>query len=638
MLDGFRSLSQTWVAKVVLVLITVPFALFGLEYYLRQGGGGGAVLKVDGVAISQSEFRDALRNQQQQMQNAGGVDSASLSSPALRYEAMNALVNRQLLLKYADDHHLTIPDQLLVDEISRVDVFQENGKFSQSRYEQVLRAQGMTPAQFEKRLRADLKLQLEQESLTTTAWVPEQSLDAFLKLDGQIRAVSTATLGSAQFLGKVKLAADAVKKYYEAHPNEFRISEQVSIQYLTLAADQLAAAVTVLPEELRKAYADPANQSRWTGQEMRRARHILLTIPNGASPAQRQSIKQHAQQLLVRLQAHPEQFAAVAKVESQDPGSASQGGDLGFFARGTMTPPFEKAVFALNKGEFSGPVETDFGYHVIQVTDIHEAKHLSLEEVTPQLTAEIRRQKASQKFSEEADAFTTLVYEQSGSLQPAADKFHLTVQTASGISKDQKTGIWSNPKLQQALFSSAVIRDHRNTPAIEVAPGLLVAARVTQDQAAMLKPLEQVAPSIEQRLEEQQAAVLARQAGEEKLKELQAGRTDPALTWSGERLLTRQQAYAGGLPSAVVTPAFRVDERHLPGYAGASTPEGGFVLVRVTQIQPGRTDESATRKEAETGLTRAYGDGAMEEFMAALRKKATIQVVDKSVLEESPQH
>jgi peptidyl-prolyl cis-trans isomerase D len=442
-------------------------------------------------------------------------------------------------------------------------------------------------------------------------------------------------LSPAAYLKQVKLDDGAIRKYYEAHSNDFRVPEKVSVQYLTLSADQLAATVVVSPEELKKAYDDPANQSRWNGKETRRARHILLTVPSGATPAQRQAILARAQGLLAQIKAHPDQFATLAKDNSQDPGSAQQGGIWGFFARGVMTPPFENAVFSLHKGEISGPIETDFGYHLIQLEDVREATHRSLEEVTPLLTAELRKQKAAQKFAELADSFNTLVYEQSGSLQPAADKFHLPLKTENGIEKEQKTGFWANPKLQEALFSSPVLKDHRNTPAIEVAPGLLVAARITADQPSALQPLEQVSSRIEQKLTQEEASHLAHQAGEALLKDLQSGK-NPSLNWSGERQLTRQQAFAGGLPAALVTPAFRLDEHHLPGYGAAPTADGGFALVRVTEVLPGRTDESGSRKEAEAGLTRAYADEAMAEFMTGLRQKATIQVLDKSVLGTPP--
>ncbi len=632
MLEGFRNLSQTWVAKVILALITIPFALFGMEYYFRQGGGGGAVLKVNGDTIGQEEYREALRNQQTQNANAGNEQD----TPAMRYEALNALVNRQLLLGHAADLHLVVPDQFLIDEISRIELFQNNGKFSQARYEQVLKNQGMTPAEFERRLRSDLMVQLEQESLVSTSWVPHVSLDAFLRLEGQTRTMSSTVLSPASYLAQVALAPEAVRHEYDAHADAFAIPDQVDVEYLTLSVDQMLHDVTVSADEVRKAYDDPANQARWKGQETRRARHILLTVARGASSTERQAVLTKIQGLRQQLLAHPDQFGAVASNVSQDPGSARQGGDLGYFAHGVMTPPFEQAVFALKPGELSEPVETDFGYHLIQVTDVHPAKQVSLAEATPALTQELRRQKANKLFADEAESFGTLVYEQSGSLQPAAARYHLTIRNQAGIARNVEDGLWANPKLQEALFSPAVLKEHRNTAAIEVTPGTLVAARVTAFHAAHARPFAEVRQTIETHLIHEEAVRLARVAGEAMLKALREGKAG-TVNWSGERQLNRQQAYAGALPGGLaVADAFRLDEHHLPGYVGGAAPNGDYVLVRVTAVQPGQTDDPTLRKQAEAGLTRAYGDEVLEEVVASLRRKATIKILDKSLLEGLP--
>lgn len=634
MLETFRTLSHTWLAKVVLALVTIPFALFGVEYYFRQGGGDGAVLEVDGQAITQQEFREALRNQQRQ--NSGGLDQSSDNSPALRYEALNALVNRQLLLAQAKKRHLEVPDPLLVDEISRVELFQNNGHFSQARYEQVLKNQGMTPSDFEQRLRADLKVQLEQEALVTTSWVPNVAIDAFLKLGGQMRALSSAVVSPTPLLTSIKLAPATARQYYNAHLDQFRIPDQVDVQYLMVSADQALKGITVTPDEIRLAYEDPTNRSRWAGQEKRRVRHILLTVPRGASAAQRKVVLSHVETLRQQLLAHPEQFSSLAQAQSQDPGSASQGGELGYFARGVMTPPFENAAFSLKQGELSQPVETDFGYHLIQVEDIQEGQHTTLAQATPKLTQELQRQKANQVFSATAEAFTTMVYEQSGSLEPALHAFHLTLQSQQGISQGERNGLWASPKLQEALFSTAVLKDHRNTPAIEVSPGTLVAARVSAFHPAHAKAFEEVSAAIEKQLIHEEAVHQVRAQGEAWLKDLRAGK-NVTLTWSGERLLSRQQAFAGGIPGGMaVAAAFQWDEHRLPGYVGATTPDGDYVLVRISAVEPGTTSDPALRKEAEAGLTRVYGDEVMGEYVSALRHQAKIHVLDKSLVEGTP--
>ena len=640
MLEKFRLMSQTWVAKVILALITIPFALFGVEYYFRQAGGGAdAVAKVDGYTISQAEFTENLRNQLERMQAGlrdARMDPSALDTPELRREALAALVNRRLLTAYADRVRLTVPDNLLVNEISQVDAFQEDGKFSRARYEEVLRSKGLTPALFETRLRDDLKIQLVQESMATTQWVPQVVTDAFLTLNDQTRELSVAEIPLQAFLAQVKIDDGTVKQYYEAHLDRFKLPERVKVQYLVLTADQLAQDAVVTPEEVAKAYSDPANQARWGGTETRRASHILINVPAKASESQRSAAREQAQKIMTQAQAHPDQFAALAKQYSQDPGSVSQGGDLGYFGRGAMAQPFEAAVFGMKSGEIQGLVETEFGFHIIKLTDIKAGKVRSLAEVTPQLTQELRKQRAAQRFAETAESFSNLVYEQSTSLKPAAEKLKLTLRDSGWITRTGAVDapLLNHPKLLNALFSTESIQDGRNTQAIEVAPNTLVAAHVVAHEPSVARPLAEVKEAIAQMLLREEAAKLVRKEGEARLADLKAGKT-VALTWSAMRQLTRQSALSGGLPSVVVTPAFQVSTTHLPAYTGTMVPSGSYILVRVTRVTPGNPADAAKRKQAEAGLTRAYGEATMSGFMAGLRKAGDVRLVNKAVLETS---
>ncbi len=638
MLEKFRVMSQTWVAKVILALITIPFALFGLEYYFRQSSGGAdTVAKVDGYAITQAEFAENLRNQLERMQAGlrdARIDPAALETPELRREALAGLVNRHLLAAYADRVRLTVPDNLLVNEISQVEAFQDDGKFSQARYEEILRSRGLTPAVFESRLRDDLKVQLVQESLATTQWVPQVAVDAFLTLNDQTRELSVAEIPLSAFLGQVKIDDSTIRQYYDAHQDRFTVPERVKVQYLVLATDPLAQDVVVTPEEIAKAYSDPANQARWSGAETRRASHILITVPPKASDAQRSAAREQAQKLLEQVQAHPDQFAALAKQYSQDPGSAPQGGDLGYFGRGAMAAPFETAVFGMKPGAIQGPVETEFGFHIIKLTDVKAAKGRTLAEATPQLTQELRKQRAAQRFAEAAESFSNLVYEQSTSLKPAADKLKLTIKDSGWITRGGAVDapLLNNPKLLNALFATESIQDGRNTQAIEVAPGTLVAAHVVAHEPAVARPYAEVKDAIGQMLQREEAAKRARQDGEARLADLRAGKT-AAMPWSPTRQLTRQVALASGLSPMVVTPAFQVSATHLPAYTGAAIPSGSYILVRVTQVTPGNPEDATKRKQAEAGLTRAYGDATMSGFMAGLRKTADVRLINKAVLE-----
>lgn len=641
LLEKFRSMSKTWVAKVILVAITVPFALFGLEYYFRQSGTADTVAKVDGYSITQAEFNETLRSQQEQLRANNrdqALDPASLDTPQLRSEVLNALINRHLATRYADHANIIIPDHLLVSEISRIEPFQDNGHFSQARYEEALRARGLVPALFESRLRDDLKNELVQEGLITTDWVPQVSVNAFLTLSGQQRDVSVAEITPDAFLERVKVDDATIQKYYDSHLDRFKVEERVKVQYLVLSADQLSQSIEVSAADVAKAYADPANKARWGGQETRRASHILILAAPKAPNAERVAARALAEKALVEVNANPSQFAAIAKKYSQDPGSAATGGDLGYFGRGAMTPAFENAVFSLKPDQVSGIVETEFGFHIIRLTDIKTAKGKTVTEVTPEITAELRRQRVGQRFSESAENFSNLVYEQSASLKPAAERLKLTLKDSGWITHagQAQDPLLNNPKLIAALFAPESVKNGRNTQAIEVSPNVLVAAHVTLYEAPTARPLNEVGPLIAQLLRREEAGKLAAQEGAARLADLQAGK-NISLKWSAVRRLNRQDA-VGGLPSGLVADVFKANANHLPVYTGSATANGSYFIAQISAVVPGTITDAARRKQAEIGLVRGYGDEVMAEFLAALRTEGSFRLVNKAILEKQKQN
>jgi peptidyl-prolyl cis-trans isomerase D len=642
LLEKFRSMSKTWVAKVILAAITIPFALFGVEYYFRQGGGGAdTVAKVDGYSITQAEFNETLRSQQEQLRannHDQPLDPASLDTPQLRAEVLDALINRHLATGYANHAKIVIPDHLLVSEISRIEPFQDNGHFSQARYEEALRARGLVPALFESRLRDDLKNELVQEGLVTTDWVPQVSVNAFLTLSGQQREVSVTEITPETFLDRVKVDDATIQKYYDSHLDRFKVGERVKVQYLVLSADQLSQSIEVSAADVAKAYADPVNKDRWGGQETRRASHILILAAPKATDAERAAARALAQKALAEVTANPSQFAALAKKYSQDPGSASGGGDLGYFGRGAMTPAFENAVFALKPNQVSGIVETEFGFHIIRLTDVKTAKGKTLAEATPEITAELRKQRVGQRFSETAENFSNLVYEQSASLKPAAERLKLTLKDSGWVTRAGQAPdpLLNNPKLIAALFAPESVKNGRNTQAIEVSPNVLVAAHVTLYEPPTARPLSEVGPVIFQLLRREEAGKLAAQEGAARLVDLQAGKS-VGFKWSAARRFNRQDAL-GSLPAGLVDDVFKANPNHLPSFVGSATGNGSYVIAQVTAVVPGAITDTERRKQAETGLARGYGDEVMAEFLAALRTDGSFRLVNKALLEKQKQN
>jgi len=365
-------------------------------------------------------------------------------------------------------------------------------------------------------------------------------------------------------------------------------------------------------------------------REERRASHILVTLPPDAKDDAKKAVEAKANEVAERVRKNPRSFADVAKKESQDPGSAAQGGDLGFFAHnGTMVKAFEDAVFAAKKDEIVGPVKSEFGYHVIRVTEIKPEKVRSLQEAAPEIEANLKKARAQAGFADNVEQLNNLVYEQSSSLKPAADKLGLPVQTSQWFPKGgAPTPALGNPKLQAEIFSDSTIKAKRNTSAIEVAPNTFVAARVIEHKAAQLRPMDAVKADIERKLARDEAMRLAREEGEAKLKELQAGK-DAGLKWPAPLAVNRQKP--GGLFPNVLDKVFRVDAKKMPAYTGAETM-AGYSLVRVSKVIDIDKIDEQQRQALAARLRQAVADEELQSTLAAVRDRVGV-AVKKGALE-----
>jgi peptidyl-prolyl cis-trans isomerase D len=412
-------------------------------------------------------------------------------------------------------------------------------------------------------------------------------------------------------MGQASADDARIKAYYDANPDEFRVPERVRAEYVLLSGDALARLEPVTDAELKAAY--EARAAQFKVPEQRRASHILVKS------------KDQAERIVAELKKAPGRFAELAKKDSQDSGSAEKGGDLGWFSSGMMVKPFEDAVFSMKKvGELAGPVQSEFGFHVIKLTGIQAAKGRSFEEVKKELSDEIARQKGSRKFAEAAENFSNLVYEQPDSLKPAAERFKLTPRTTPWITKSahQELGPLDNPKLLAALFSSDAIKNHRNTDAIEVAPGTLVAARVVEYQPATLRKLEEAKPEISEKLRRQQAFDLAQKEGAAKLERLKKGE-DAGLKWGAARSVSRREAQ--GFPPPVLTAIVSADATKLPAYVGVAVPDAGYLLLKITKVTDGEVPKERT-PEIEVRAGRLYGASQYDAYVASLRSRADISV------------
>jgi len=616
------------IAQVIFVLVALPFAFFGVDYYFRGGGGPQSLATIGGDRITQEEYDRRLREQQDRMREQLGrnYDPSMFDSPEVRYALLDQLVNERLLERRARSDNLRVSDAQLAQFIQDLPPFQDNGKFSKEKYTQLLASRNMTPLGFEQRVRQDLTLAPLQEPVAAANINAKSSVERFLVLVEQQRDVAVAAIDPAPFAKDVKVDDAQVKAFYEQNPMAFQSPEEAKIEYVILTQEALIGQVKVDPEDVRRQY--ETNISQYSTKEQRRASHILIAVKPDAKDAEKAEAKKKAEALLAQVKANPAKFADIAKANSQDPGSAQQGGDLGTFARGSMVKPFEDAVFAAKPGDIVGPVQSDFGYHIIKLTGITPERIQPLEEVRAQIEADMKRQKASQKFAASAEQFQNLVYEQADSLAPAAKQLDLKVETTPLITRAQAQQIaLGNAKFVEGLFSPESVQGKRNSDAMEIAPNVLMAARLVEYKPAALRPLVDVQDQIRQQLVRKAASEAAQQSGREKLKLLQDGKSDKeaGVTFTKTLLVNRNAVQPGFSPDALKS-IFQLSAAKLPTYTGAPNERGGFSIYKVEKVVDPPAPDAAKLNTAGSRMAEQVGRELMTAYLASLRAGTDVKI------------
>ena len=636
MLQNFRDFANKKVVRWIFVIfLVVPFGLFGIDaYFARTSGGVDAVASVGRHRISNMEFDQAIRQQAEvyRQQFRGQFDPAIMDNPEIRGAVLDRLVNEKLIALGAEQAGIRMGDKQLAERIASEPFFQVDGRFNKDRYEMLAKSQNLSVVALDERLRQDYRQQEFRSSLADTAIVPRTTLDSFIKLSEQTREVSVVNLTPEQYTAKVKVTPEQVKTYYDTHAAEFTTPEKARVEYAEMSLDALAARTSVADDDVKRVYEEEVKAGKHGSKEERKASHILITVKPGAGDADRKAAEAKANEIAARVRKNPASFGDVAKKESQDPGSAPQGGDLGFFSRGAMVKPFEDAVFAAKKNDILGPVASDFGYHVIRVTDIRPAKVKTLAEARPEIEANLKKQAAARGFVDAAEQFSNLVYEQSTSLKPVSEKLNLTLQESPWLSKGTSPiPVLANAKLQAEIFSDASIKGKRNTSAVEVAPNVLVSARVIEHKPAELATLDAVKASIERRLQRDEAMRLAKAEGEAKLNDLRAGK-DAGVKWPAPLAVNRQKP--GGLYPQVIDKVFRADAKKLPAFVSVELPTG-YTLVRVSKVIDIDKVDDAQREMLGGRLRDAVVAEELESTLASLRGRVGVKV-RKDALEKKP--
>ncbi|MDA8128510.1 MAG: SurA N-terminal domain-containing protein [Betaproteobacteria bacterium] len=628
MLEAIRKHAQGWLAKVILGLIALTFALFGIDSYMRGDKGAAVVAQVGDASISREELTREVQAQTDRMRETLGpaFDPAVAESAEFRKRVLDNLIERKALLQDGLENRFLAPDAYLVSVLAQVPAFQEDGKFSQQRYEAVLRQNGRTPAAFENELRQGFALDVVTSPVTLAAFPSNTSVAQIARLVSQQREVAWADLPASAVASQVKVTDADIQRDYAARKAEFTEPEQIRAEYLVLDKASVAAGIAVSDQQVADYYA--ANAAKFGRPEQRSASHILIAVDKNADAATRAKAKAKATELVQILQKSPQRFAELARTESQDPGSAAQGGSLGSFARGMMVKPFEDAVFSMKPHEIRGPVESDFGYHIIRLDSIEPAKAAPLSEVRAEVVDELRKQQAQKAFADLADNFGNLVYENANSLQPAAAAAKLSVKQTDWMSAKTAPAPFNNPTLAAALFSPDAIKSKQNTDAIEVQPGVLVAARVIDHRPARLRPLAEVSAAIKTKLQAEQTAKLLAQKGEATIQALTKG-DEAGLNWSAFKVIRRQTTPE--LDAEAIRAVFRVNTGKLPAYTGFARPDGSYRIVRVTRVIETAAPDAALLASVASSLTQAQQRADMKAMIALVTAGQNVKIKPNAI-------
>ena len=612
MLQNIRDNSQGWIAKTIIGVIVVLLALTGFDAIFNSAGNDNSAAEVNGEKISRYDLDQAVNMQRRQLaqQLGGDFDASLLDDKLLRDAALSSLVERTLLLQGAQKNGFDFSTQALDQLILQTPEFQVDGVFNAARFDQVIQQMGYSRLQFRDLLKQEMLIGQLRAGISGTGFVTEQQVDNFARLEMQTRDFSSLIVSADS--SAVTPTDDEVRKFYDANVERFRSPEQVVLEYVELNKEAFFDQVEVSDEALQELYQKQiANLS-----EQRRAAHILI---EGNDPKAKSTLEEISK----RLQAG-EDFAALAKEFSQDPGSASEGGDLGFAGRDVYDPAFEEALYALQEGQVSAPVQTEFGWHLIKLLGVQSPEIPSFDSMKPELVRELKAQQVEQRFVEASKQLEDSAFEASDLAQPAQE-LGLTVQTTPAFPREGGEGIAANRQVIQAAFSDEVLVDGANSSVIELDPNTTVVVRVKQHLEAKALELDQVRDAIVQQLQRSKAAEKARSEGEELLTKLRDGQVVER-QWQVVEAATRNQE---GVQPAVLQAVFRMPKpaaKDQPTYSGMSLANGDFVLLRLNGVnEPEQALSDAERDNYRRFLASRAGQQDFAAYRQKLQEQAEIE-------------
>ncbi|MFL9871787.1 SurA N-terminal domain-containing protein [Paraburkholderia megapolitana] len=630
MLDFFRNHQRLMMFMLILVILP-GLGFVGIQGFRGFFDESANVASVNGHKIPRADYDNAMRQQLDQARQALGAqfDPKVLDTPERRRDVLDGLIQQRVLADETQRSHLTASDdavrRVLLNDPIISSLKNPDGSIDVNRYKQLLAMQGMTPEQYDERVRYSLASQQLPSSIVSSAFTSKTLVQHLTSLADQQREVQGLAFHAQDYAAKVQPTDAQLQAYYDAHRNDFATPATATIQYLVLSPASLANAAQPSDADLKKYYDDNVAHYRTEGEV--RASHILISAPKDASAADKAKAKEKAEAVLAQVKAHPDQFAQIAQQNSQDPGSASKGGDLGYFTRGMIAggQAFDDAVFKLKKDEVSDIVQTDFGYHIVKVTDVKPAVTKSFDEVKDSIVKDVKAQQAAKTFADDAEGFTSTVYEQAKTLQPAADKYKLQVQTATVTPQPNPALPPDNPlnnaKFLAAVFANDATTARNNTQAIDTGSSTLIAAHVTDYKPAAVPALAAIKDAVSKKVIATQSADLARKDGAAKLAELEKSKSTAG--FSSALKVSRNDAQ--GVPPAALSAIYKVDAQKLPAYVGVDLGDAGYAIYRVNAVLPGTPVDGPRLAAAQQQIGQVDAQSEVEAYIEAVKARSKVK-------------
>lgn len=612
MLQNIRDNSQGWIAKTIIGLIVVLMALTGFEAIFQATSHSQDAAKVNGQTISQNELSQAVDMQRRQLMQQLGkdFDPALLDEKMLREAALKGLIERKLLLQGAEDAKFAFSEAALDQLILQTPEFQVDGKFSAERFDAVIRQMGYGRMQFREMLAQEMLIGQLRTGLAGSSFVTDKQVEAFARLEKQTRDFASLTFKANP--AAVKVGDDEIKAHYDQHAKEFMTPDQVVIDFIELKKSAFFDQVEVNEEELKALYEkEVANLA-----EQRQAAHILIEVNDKVSDAQAKARIEEIQQRLAK----GEDFAALAKEFSQDPGSATSGGDLGFAGPGVYDPAFEDALYKLNKDQVSAPVRTEYGYHLVKLLGVQAPQIPTFASLKDKLTRELKTQQVEQRFVEVTKQLEDAAFEASDLAQPAQD-LGLKVQTSAAFGREGGEGITANRSVVQAAFSEEVLEEGANSNAIELDPETVVVLRVKEHRKPEQLPLEAVAKNIQEHLAKEKATAELKAKADKLIAGLRDGSIPVVAEQDGQKWKTHEAVTRGqdGIDPVELQAVFRLpkpESKDKPAYGSVVLGDGSLVVLQLKGVNEG----SAATDEEKAQIRRYLASRAGQQDFAAFRK------------------